>query len=416
MSRTLPMMKTLRALSILTLALSLLPPATAVAQERAMGEAEVRRDATGGAQTLEDILARQRGERVDDSFRREATGDSDSAAAIAAQLGTLGGASDSEIFRALRYGSADVTVSAQGPAAAVVIQDGGMRWLEFRQGPLRVYGGYLLVAMVVVLALYMLWRGRIRIEGKRTGETILRFTAVERFGHWLLAGSFILLGITGLITLFGRTALIPVFGKEAFSTLALASKWVHNSAAWAFMLALVMVFVFWVAHNIPNRTDLAWLAKGGGLFSKHSHPPARKFNAGQKIIFWVVILLGVSISLSGLSLLFPFEMPMFAATFEMLNALGLPQVIGLGELRTTLAPHEEMQLAQLWHTIVAFVFMAIIIAHIYLGSIGMEGAYDAMGSGEVEKQWAKEHHSIWYEEVTGKKPAATDGSAPSPAE
>lgn len=422
MSRTPPMMKTLRALSValpvLTLALSPLSPATvtAMAQERAVGEAEVRRDATGGAQTLEDILARQRGELVDDSFRRKATGDPDGAAAIAAQLGTLGGASDSEIFRALRYGSADVTVSAQGPAAGVVIQDGGMRWLEFRQGPLQVYGGYLLVATVVILALYMLWRGRIRIEGERTGETILRFTAVERFGHWLLAGSFILLGVTGLITLFGRAALIPIFGKEAFATLALASKWVHNSAAWAFMLALAMVFAFWVAHNIPNRTDLAWLAKGGGLFSKHSHPPARKFNAGQKIIFWVVILLGVSISLSGLSLLFPFEMPMFAATFEMLNALGLPQAVGLGELRTALAPHEEMQFAQLWHTIIAFVFMAIIIAHIYLGSIGMEGAYDAMGSGEVEKQWAKEHHSIWYEEATGEKPAAPGGSASSPAE
>ena len=413
-----PMMKTLRALSVLTLALSLPPPMAAMAQERAVGEVEVRRDATGGAQTLEDILARQRGERVEDSFRREATGDPDSAAAIAAQLGTLGGASDSEIFRALRYGSADVTVSAQGPAAAIVIQDGGMRWLEFRQGPLRIYGGYLLVAMVAVLALYMLWRGRIRIEGERTGKTILRFTAIERFGHWLLAGSFILLGVTGLITLFGRAALIPIFGKEAFATLALASKWTHNSAAWAFMLALIMVFAFWVAHNVPNRADLAWLAKGGGLFSRHGHrhPPARKFNAGQKIIFWVVILLGVSISLSGLSLLFPFELPMFAATFEMLNALGLPQAVGLGELRATLTPHEEMQLAQLWHTIVAFVFMAIIIAHIYLGSIGMEGAYDAMGSGEVEKQWAKEHHSIWYEEVTGEKPAAPGGNAPSPAE
>ena len=417
MSRTPPMMKTLCALSVALPVLTLaLPPVTAMAQERAVGEAEVRRDATGGAQTLEDILARQRGELVDDSFRRKATGDPDGAGAIAAQLGTLGGASDSEIFRALRYGSADVTVSAQGPAAGVVIQDGGMRWLEFRQGPLQVYGGYLLVATVVILALYMLWRGRIRIEGERTGETILRFTAVERFGHWLLAGSFILLGVTGLITLFGRAALIPIFGKEAFATLALASKWVHNSAAWAFMLALAMVFAFWVAHNIPNRTDLAWLAKGGGLFSKHSHPPARKFNAGQKIIFWVVILLGVSISLSGLSLLFPFEMPMFAATFEMLNALGLPQAVGLGELRTALAPHEEMQFAQLWHTIIAFVFMAIIIAHIYLGSIGMEGAYDAMGSGEVEKQWAKEHHSIWYEEATGEKPAAPGGSASSPAE
>ena len=410
------MMKTLRALLVLMLALLPLLPAASAAEERAVGGSEMRRDATGGAQTLEDILARQRGERIDDAFRRDATGDPDSAAAVAAQLGTLGGVSDAEIFRALRYGSADVTVSAQGPAAGVVIQDAGMRWLEFRRGPLRVYGGYLLLGMVAVLALYMLLRGRIRIDGKRTGETILRFTAIERFGHWLLAGSFILLGVTGLITLFGRAALIPIIGKESFAALAYASKWVHNNAAWAFMLALVMVFVFWVIHNVPNRTDLTWLAKGGGLFSRHSHPPARKFNAGQKIIFWVVILLGVSISLSGLSLLFPFELPMFAATFEALNALGLPQAVGLGELRTTLAPHEEMQFAQLWHTIIAFVFRAIIIAHIYLGSVGMEGAYDAMGSGEVEKQWAKEHHSIWYEEVTGEKPAATGGSAPSPAE
>ena len=416
MSRISPMTKTPRALPVLMLALALplLLPAASAAQEKVVSE--VGRGATGGAQTLEDILARQRGERIDDSFRREATGDPDSAAAMAAQLGTLGGASDSEVFRALRYGSADVTVSARGPAAAVVIQDGGMRWLEFRRGPLAAYGGYLLVAMVAVLALYMLLRGRIRIEGARTGETILRFNAVERFGHWLLAGSFILLGVTGLITLFGRAALIPVLGKETFAAVALASKWVHNNAAWAFMLALAMVFVSWVVHNIPNRTDLTWLARGGGLFSRHSHPPARKFNAGQKIIFWVVILLGISISLSGLSLLFPFELPMFAATFEALNATGLPQAVGLGELRTVLAPHEEMQYAQLWHTIVAFVFMAIIIAHIYLGSIGMEGAYDAMGSGEVEKQWAKEHHSLWYEEVTGEKPAAPDGSAPSPAE
>ncbi|MGC1488834.1 MAG: formate dehydrogenase subunit gamma, partial [Albidovulum sp.] len=206
----------------------------------------------------------------------------------------------------------------------------------------------------------------------------------------------------------------PWLGKDAFSTLAIAGKWTHDNVAWAFMLGLVMVTVFWIAHNIPNRHDLKWLAVGGGLFSKGVHPPARKFNAGQKIIFWAVLVLGVSISLSGLSLLFPFEMPMFAATFAKLNAIGLPQLFGLGELPSVLGPHQEMQLAQLWHGIVAFVFMAIIIAHIYLGSVGMEGALDAMTTGEVDVQWAKEHHGLWYDEVVQKD--ASPEAAHKPAE
>ena len=373
------------------------------------------RAATGGAQTLEDILARQRGGRIDDRFRREAVGDPARAAGIRMQLGTLGGASDSEVFRALRYGGADVTVSARGPASEVIIQDGGMRWLEWRKGPLREWGGWALAGMVGLLALFLLLRGPIRIDGGRTGETILRFNALERFGHWLLAGSFILLAISGLITLFGRPLLIPLLGKDAFAPIALASKWIHNNVAWAFMLALVWVFVFWIVHNIPNRADLVWLAKGGGLFMRGSHPPARKFNAGQKIIFWAVVVLGLSISASGLSLLFPFEMPMFAKTFDILNALGLPQAVGMGELPIELSPHEEMQYAQLWHSVVAFVFIAIIVAHIYLGSIGMEGAFDAMESGEVDRQWAREHHSLWFEEETG-EPAHPAHEAPPAAE
>jgi len=389
----------------------LLAAAPAGAQQ---GAGEDPRAATGGAQTLQDILARQRGEKIDDNFRRNAVGDPARAAGIEAQLGTRGGVSDSEIFRALRYGGADVTVSDRGPASDVVIQDSGMRWLLWRQGPLQEWGAWLLAGVLGILVLFLLLRGPIRIEGGRTGRTILRFNALERFGHWLLAGSFILLAVSGLITLFGRPLLIPMLGKEAFAPLALASKWVHNNVAWAFMLAVAWVFVFWIVHNIPNRADLVWLAKGGGLFMRGSHPPARKFNAGQKIVFWAVIALGVSISASGLSLLFPFELPMFAKTFEILNALGLPQALGLGELPVELAPHEEMQYAQLWHSIVAFVFIAIVIAHIYLGSIGMEGAFDAMGTGQVDRQWAKEHHSLWYEEATG-EPAHGARRAP-PAE
>ncbi len=392
-----------RLISAILFAIALICAPLAVS---AQDSADAPRAETGGAQTLEDILARQRGEAVDDDFRRNATGSADAAAALTGQLGTLGGASDAEVFRALRYGSADTTVSARGPTTGLLIQDGGMKWLKFREGPLLQYGGYLLLGMLGALCLFYLMRGKIRIDGTKNGLKILRFNGVERFAHWLLAGSFILLGLTGLLTLMGRLFLIPLIGKEAYATMALGGKWVHNNVAWAFMLGLIMVFLFWVIHNIPNKTDLKWLAKGGGLFSKGVHPPAKKFNAGQKVIFWAVIVLGASISLSGLSLLFPFELPMFAKTFALLNATGLPQLLGYGALPETLSPYQEIQYSQMWHGIVAFVFMAIIIAHIYLGSVGMEGAFDAMGSGEVEEQWAKEHHSLWYDEVSNATPTA----------
>ncbi|MEV8467161.1 formate dehydrogenase subunit gamma [Fluviibacterium sp. DFM31] len=393
---------------------------TAAAAQEAAPEATAApdRSATGGAQTLEDILARQRGEKIDDSFRRNATGDPDAAAAIAAQLGTLGGASDSEVYRALRYGSADVTVSNDGPASDVLIQDSGMKWLEFRQGPLATYGGYALLGMIGLLLLFYLLRGKIRIDGEKTGHKVLRFSSIERFGHWLFAGSFLLLAFTGLIVFFGRKGLIPLLGKDAYAQLAQVSKWVHNNVAWAFMLGLVMITVMWLVHNIPNRHDLKWFAVAGGLFSKNVHPPARKFNGGQKIIFWSCVVLGVSISISGLSLLFPFEMPMFAKTFVILNDTPIPGWLGLAPLPEQMAPHQEMQLSQAWHAIVAFVFMAIIIAHIYLGSVGMEGAFDAMGSGEVEEQWAREHHGLWVKELEekGKTAATSAGGQHSPAE
>jgi len=367
-------------------------------------EPSADRSATGGAQTLGDIMARQKGEAVQDDFRRSATGDPSNAADLQQQLGTLGGVSDPELWRALRYGTADISVSAGGEVATVLVQDGGMRWLLMRSGPVAEYTAYGLGGTIALLVLFYLLRGKIRIDGEKTGRTVTRFKAVERFAHWVLAGSFILLGLTGLYSLFGRMVLIPLFGKESFASIAIVSKWIHNNVSWAFMIALVVIFFMWVMHNIPNRTDLKWLAMGGGIFKKGVHPPAKRFNAGQKLIFWSVIVLGASISASGLSLLFPFEMPMFSATFAKMNALGITEMLGMEPLRTALAPQEEMQLAQLWHSIVSCVLIVIIIAHIYIGSVGMEGAYDAMGSGEVEEQWAREHHSLWLDELEAGKP------------
>ncbi|MGB5559751.1 MAG: formate dehydrogenase subunit gamma [Paracoccaceae bacterium] len=349
------------------------------------------------AQSLEDILARQAG--LDNERQPRDSGSADDAVAgIGAVLGTNGTVSDAAVWESLRFGSSDVTVSAGGPQARVLIQDAGMWWLDFRKGPLATYGGWLLLGMIGVLAAFYLVRGKITLSHGFSGVRIVRFKAIERFGHWLLAGSFLLLAFTGLISLFGRMGLIPLLGRDAYAMLAAWSKWVHNNVSWAFMIALVMIFVMWVVHNLPSRHDLVWFAKGGGIIG-NGHPPAKKFNAGQKIIFWSVVLLGASISASGLSLLFPFQLPMFAKTFAVMNDLGLPGLVGAEAFPTRLAPHQEMQFAQLWHSIAGFVLLAIIIAHIYIGTLGMEGAHDAMGSGEVDLNWAKEHHSLWVEEV-----------------
>ncbi|RMF07605.1 MAG: formate dehydrogenase subunit gamma, partial [Alphaproteobacteria bacterium] len=224
-----------------------------------------------------------------------------------------------------------------------------------------------------------------------------------------------ILALTGLNITYGKYVLMPLIGKGAFATLSAAGKWLHNYVAFAFTVGLVMIFVLWVKDNIPNRYDLTWLAKGGGLFVKGVHPPSKKFNAGQKLIFWSVVLGGTSLILSGISLLFPFQFAMFAKTFAILNIFGF-------DLPTQLTPIQEMQYATLWHAIVAIGLICIIIAHIYIGTIGMEGAFDAMGSGEVDINWAKEHHSIWAEEVLAasaapkRKGKRKGGSAAAPAE
>lgn len=419
-------MRSVRLLAALFLGL-LMIPVLATAQS-AIPPEDTEIPVEQGRQTLEDILARQAGEG-DPRAPRDFGSAADQARDVANQLGTLGGASSSEVWEALRFGTADLKVSAGGAPARTVMQDGGMWWYEFRKGPLARNGGYLLLGTLAFLAVFLLLRGRIKIGHGRSGTTIQRFTGLERFGHWLLAGSFILLGITGLFSLYARLYLLPkpeagtntaddILARQdngqLLETLLLGSKWVHNNVSWAFMLGLVLVFLFWVLHNLPNRHDLVWIAKGGGIIG-NAHPPAKKFNAGQKLIFWSVIILGGSISASGLSLLFPFELPMFAKTFTILNDIGAPAWVGLEPLPEQMSLQEEMQYAQLWHAIVSFVLMAIILAHIYIGSVGMEGAYDAMGTGEVDLNWAKEHHSLWVDEVQAKT-GAPKGSDATPAE
>ncbi|WP_425087583.1 formate dehydrogenase subunit gamma [Stappia sp.] len=325
---------------------------------------------------------------------------------------TLGGTSDTDFWRAVRQGEAG-NVSIPDQKSATLVQSEGELWRSLRNGPIALYASWALLAIIVVLCLFFAIRGRIKIEHGRSDKTITRFAGVERFGHWLLASSFIILALTGLNVMYGRYVLMPVIGAEAFAWLTMVGKYLHNYLAFAFMAGLAMIFVMWVRHNLPDRTDIKWILQAGGLFSKHLHPPAKKFNAGQKMIFWLTILGGLSVSVSGWSLLFPYTTHFFGGTFEVVNS-----IFGTS-LPTALSVLQEQQLATLWHSIMSVFLVCVIIAHIYIGSIGMEGAFDAMGSGEVDLNWAKEHHSLWVEEVLARQGDAgksTTAPTPQPAE
>lgn len=261
-------------------------------------------------------------------------------------------------------------ISIPDRSLAVLVQPEGRDWRAWRDGTLPWIVGGLMVAMLLALAAFYLVRGRIPVEGGLSGMKVLRFNTFDRFGHWLTAVSFIVLALTGLVVTLGRWLLIPLIGHQAFYPLAAWSKAIHNYTSIAFVVGLVIIFALWVRDNLPAREDIGWLKTGGGLFSRHGmHPECGRFNAGQKLIFWSVVLGGLALAVTG---------------FLLLNPFAWTDVDG-------------MQTVHLIHGILAGIMIAIILAHIYIGSLGMQGAFDAMGSGEVDENWARDHHRRWYE-------------------
>ena len=272
-------------------------------------------------------------------------------------------------------------VSIPDQRSRVLEQPAGRQWREFRNITLRWIGGVAILGMLAVLIIFYLSRGMVRLESGRSGRTIVRFNSFERFVHWMTATCFIVLAISGLNITFGRPLLLPLIGYEAFSEWSQWAKYAHNFLSFPFTIGVVLIFLMWIAGNIPNRVDVDWVKRGGGIVG-HDHPPAYRFNAGQKAIYWIVVIGGGLVAATGYVLMFPFY----------LSDIG------------------GMQVAQIVHSIVAMLFMAAMLAHIYIGTIGMEGAFEAMGSGTVDVNWAAEHHSLWLEEQN-----ARTGVRPHPA-
>ena len=251
----------------------------------------------------------------------------------------------------------------------VIEQPAGRDWRHFHDVTLRWIGAVAILGVVAVLVFFYLWRGMVRIGNGRSGRTIVRFDAFERFVHWMTAVCFVVLALSGLNITFGRPLLLPLMSPEAFTDWSQWAKYAHNYLSFPFTIGVVLIFLMWLGGNIPNKVDIEWFKRGGGMVGD-DHPPAERFNGGQKAIYWIVVLGGTAMAISGYVLMFPFY--------------------GTGV--------HNMQSAQIVHGVIAMLFVAAMLGHIYIGTIGMEGAFEAMGSGTVDVNWAKEHHSLWFEE------------------
>lgn len=286
---------------------------------------------------------------------------------------------------------------SQAPEAGNLIQpfvkypgsrftNAGEAWRQVRNDWIIPYGAALLFVVLLAIAIFYLTRGPIGLHGAETGRKIERFTPFERATHWSNAIAFVTLAVSGLVMAFGKFFLLPVIGSALFGWLTYALKTIHNFVGPLFVVTLVLMFITFVRDNLPRMSDLKWMAKFGGLFGGQE-VPSHRFNAGEKVVFWGgILVLGSIVAGSGLFL--DKLLPGFVYT------------------------RGEMQIAHMIHAVATILMMALILGHIYIGTLGMKGAFAAMRHGYVDETWAREHHELWYDDIAaGKIPVQRSAEA-----
>ncbi|MEJ8856183.1 formate dehydrogenase subunit gamma [Variovorax robiniae] len=263
----------------------------------------------------------------------------------------------------------------------------GEAWRQVRNELLIPYGAALLFVTLLAALIFHFAHGPITLHSPETGRKIERFTPFERATHWSNAIAFVTLALSGIVMAFGKFFLLPWMGGALFGWLTYGLKNIHNFMGPLFVLTTVFMIVTFIRSNWPSAEDWRWFKKGGGLFGG-TEPPSHRFNAGEKVVFWGgVLFLGSIVIGSGLYL----------------DKL-VPGVVYL---------RGNMQVAHMIHAAAALLMMALIMGHIYLGTLGMKGAFKAMRHGEVDETWAREHHKLWYDDiVAGKIPAQRSGAQP----
>lgn len=291
------------------------------------------------------------------------------------------------VWREVRKEGQEHYTSIKGRETGVLVQSAGETWRQIRNGPVTFYGGWLLVLVTLVVAAIYFGKGPVKVHDKPAGRMIERFTLAERWAHWVMGISFVVLAITGLIILFGKHVLLPVMGYTLFAWLSALAKNLHNFVAPLFAVSLLIFIVMYAKDNLPKAYDFSWFAKAPGFFAGR-HIPSGRFNGGEKAWFWGgVVVVSLALVVTGAILLFP--------NFDQVRA--------------------TMQQASVIHMVAALLVIAAAIGHVYMGTIGVEGAYQAMRSGYVDEAWAKEHHEYWYKDVKGGAKSAPGGAVPAGA-
>ncbi len=273
-----------------------------------------------------------------------------------------------DTWREVRKGNQGIT-TVRGPETEILIQSEGERWRQLRNGPITKYGLGLILLVIGSIALFYFVRGPVKLENQRSGMTVQRWTAAERLLHWYTATLFILMAISGLILLAGKYFLIPILGASLFASITLVLKVLHNYLGLLFIVGVLLIIIKWLRFNFFNKMDWQWFKHGGGIVGK-KHPSAGRMNGGEKVWFWLICTVGLAVCVSGLVLDFP--------NFSQSRAV--------------------MQQAHLIHAVCALLWIAVFIGHVYIGTIGTEGALEGMTTGEVDVEWAKQHHDVWYTE------------------
>ena len=260
------------------------------------------------------------------------------------------------------------------------VTNAGEAWRQVRNQWIIPYGAALFAIVLLALGIFYFTKGPLghdHPEGPGT-RRIERFTPFERAAHWANAFAFIALAISGIVMAFGKFFLLPIMGSTLFGWLTYALKNVHNFVGPLFAVSLLVIILTFVKDNIANRADFVWLSKGGGMLGGDHQVPSHRFNAGEKGLFWW----GVTIP----------------GIFVVGSGLVLDKLIpGFGDVRS------DMQIAHMIHATLAIWMMALICGHIYMGTVGMKGAYKAMKTGYVTDEWAKEHHELWHDDVQAGK-------------
>jgi formate dehydrogenase subunit gamma len=296
-------------------------------------------------------------------------------------------------------GKQEGTVNLPGAEKGVLIQSfveypgstfttAGEAWRQVRNKVIIPYGGALLGIMLLTIAIFYWRRGSLGGHTADSGRKLERFTPFERAAHWTNAITFTVLAVSGIVMAFGKFILLPVIGASLFGWLTYALKTAHNFAGPVFAVSLLVVIITFIKDNFPQRGDGDWLLKGGGMFGGKD-VPSHRFNAGEKGLFWVgVFALGLTVVASGLFL--DHLVPGFVFT------------------------RGEMQVAHMIHAAAAIVMMTAFLGHIYMGTLGMKGAFSAMRTGYVDETWAHEHHQYWAEDIRAGKIPAQRSPQPTP--